>query len=111
MARPTPTPNPSYQPSFTQSQGTVRVGGNTPPTGTIVHARVVSTTYGDVWASTASKLTGELKANGDYFLSVSVNAGDLYAGATVEFYISGVKANQTSSFLKGDYVGLNLTFP
>ncbi|MEK7778274.1 MAG: trypsin-like peptidase domain-containing protein, partial [Chloroflexota bacterium] len=110
MARPTPTPNPvSLPPSFTNFQGTVKVGGNTPPAGTVLHLRVVGGALGDVWAATSNKQAGDLKSDGNYFLAASASAS--LAGAPIEFYISGVKANETSSFTPGEFIPLNLTFP
>ncbi len=107
MARPTPTPNPaSLPPTFTTWLGTVKVGGNAPPAGTVLYARVVGGASGDLWIATKGD---DLKANGNYFLTASASAS--LAGASVEFYISGVKAIETSFFVLGDFVTLNLTFP
>lgn len=109
MARPTPTPNPAFgPPSYTTFQGTVKVGGNVPPAGTVLYARMVSTGYGDVWVSTKSEEV--VKTAGAYYLTVNAIAS-LYGGVPIEFYISGVKANETSSFQQGEAVNLNLTFP
>ncbi len=108
MARPTPTPNPAYQPSFITFLGTITIGGQAPPVGTRLYARILGGASGDVWASTKGD---QVKADGTYFLEITVPAADLYQGATVEFYIEGVKANETSKFFKGNFVFPDLTFP
>ncbi|MSQ22062.1 MAG: serine protease [Dehalococcoidia bacterium] len=108
IARPTPTPDASFTPSVMSFLGIAKIGGQAPPIGTRIHARVVGSGVADVWAT---DISAQRKSNGTYILEITVNAGDRYRGSTVEFYINGVKASETSSFESFGFSPLNLTFP
>ncbi len=113
MATPTPTPTPYPSswgpPSFMLFTGTVKVGGQTPPAGTRLYAKIVGGAVGDVWSPPKG---AQVNSDGTYMLTVSAPTL-LYGGRTIEFYIgiNGVKANQTDTFGRDPFPILNLTFP
>ena len=103
--RPTPTPNQSLAPPVPAIfKGTVTVGAEVPLEGTRLYARLIHGSLGDAWIST---LTEE---NGDYTLIVGT-VNRLYVNSLIEFYIEGVKSNQTLKYKEGDSQTLDLTFP
>jgi len=84
--------------------GTVKVDGVTPPTGTVIEARVGSASCG----------TASVDQDGRYTVNVvaaaPANQGCGTDGAAVSFYIAGKKADQTGSWKNFDFTALNLTY-
>ncbi|MFU8796096.1 MAG: InlB B-repeat-containing protein [Dehalococcoidia bacterium] len=76
--------------------GTVKLDGQDAAVGTVVSARVGGTVYGS-W---------EVQIPGQYALVVQ---GDIVEGATVDFYVSDRKADQTHPFYSGWTTPLDLT--
>ncbi len=76
--------------------GTVKLDGEDAAVGTVVSARVGGTEYG----------SGTVETAGQYALVVQ---GDIDEGATVDFYVSGRKTDQTHPFHSGWTTPLDLT--
>lgn len=72
--------------------------------GLVVEARINGTVVGN-----------SITANGKYGynpnLLFALDNQGVYAGETVEFYVSGIKANQTKTFVNGESTPLDLTIP
>jgi hypothetical protein len=92
--------------------GTVNFTNGAAPNGLAVEARITSTVVGS-----------SITANGNYGynsnpnpenaknLLVALDNQGVNAGKTIEFYVSGIKANETAIFTNGDSSRLNLTIP
>ncbi len=84
--------------------GTVNFTNGAAPNGLSVEARIIGAVVGS-----------SVTANGKYgynpnLLFATDNQG-VNAGKTVEFYVSGIKANETAIFANGNSSQINLTIP
>ena len=101
-----PMPNPFY--------GTLQVSGQAVPAGKVVVAKIHGVECGSFEVLYAGKYGSDDQGNfgpGIQRLVVSGHAGDI--GATIEFYLGTIKANQTATYKSGgpDPVKLDLTVP
>jgi len=78
--------------------GTVTVNSSTAAAGYVVEAKVGSTDIGDSLTDSQGRYGYE---------PVLMTAAD--AGATINFYVNGVKASQAATFASGEITRLNLT--
>ena len=87
-----------------QFYGTVVFSNGSAPDGLLVEAKKVD---GESIQSTVTK-------NGKYGYDPTFKVEDnnsVLAGKTIEFYVGGVKANETKTFTNGESTNLNLTVP
>jgi len=75
--------------------GTVVFNGAIPIEGSVVYARLMSSAKPDIWVAT--KITGGTGA----FQALVAPVNSSYAGGTIEFWMNGVKAGQTVTYLAG----------
>lgn len=84
--------------------GTVHFASGATPNGLSVEAKINSVVVGS-----------SVTANGNYGYSPNLlfvtDSQNTNAGKTIEFYVSGVKANETAIFANGASTPLNLTIP
>jgi hypothetical protein len=93
--RPLPTPDPGQVPPVPSTiTGTVTIGDDTAPEGTRLYARMVHSTLGDIWFPVM------VETNGFYRLTVATLRRG-YTGATIEFYIDGVKSDGDTTYVQG----------
>ena len=83
--------------------GTVTFKGAAPPVGTWLYGRLVHVSLGDAWFRT------KIKENGAYALTIGT-LSPFYRSRPIEFYIDGIKSDQTSTFTEASNAVLNLTF-
>jgi len=88
--------------------GSVNYTNGAAPNGLVVEARIIN---GSVVAVVGSSVT----AGGNYGynpnLLFALDNDGVHAGQTVEFYVNGIKANETKTFTNGESTNLNLTVP
>ena len=77
--------------------GEVTVNGQAAPVGTIITAEVGGEDCGTYTTSTAGKYGNPAPSN-DYLI---VQGTNIEAGDTIEFYVNGIKADQTATFEAG----------
>ena len=110
----TPTPTPISTPLgerpllFNQFSGAVTVGGQAPPNGTFVEARV------KWWRSNPDRGSSEGKVFQGNYNPIIVSPNDwALNGETITFHLGELQADQTAVYKGGTFqvVTLNLTFP
>lgn len=84
--------------------GTVKVDGVTPPSGTVIEARVGAASCGNAAVDQDGRYTVNVVA------AAPANQGCGTDGAAIAFYIGGKKANETGSWKNFDFTSLNLTY-
>ena len=84
--------------------GTVKVDGVTPPSGTVIEARVGAASCGNAAVDQDGRYTVNVVA------AAPANQGCGTDGAAIAFYIGGKKADQTGSWKNFDFTSLNLTY-
>ena len=84
--------------------GTVKVDGVTPPSGTVIEARVGAASCGNASVDQDGRYTVNVVA------AAPANQGCGTDGAAIAFYIGGKKADQTGSWKNFDFTSLNLTY-
>ncbi len=89
--------------------GTVLIGGTDAPAGTIITAKIDSVQYGSITAVYAGKYGSDDKGNFGIFIPKLSVQGYIDDGSTIEFYVNGVQAGETASFISGEVTELNLT--
>jgi hypothetical protein len=100
--RPLPTPDPGQVPPVPSTiTGTVTIGDDTAPEGTRLYARMVHSNLGDTWFPVT------VEANGFYRLTVATLLRG-YGGATIEFYIDGVKSDANTSYVEGSATSIDI---
>ena len=90
-----------------QFYGTVVFSNGSAPDGLLVEAKVIN---GVSIVSTESTVTKNGKYGYDPLFKVEDNNSTL-SGETIEFYVDGIKANETAIFNNGASTPLNLTIP
>ena len=90
-----------------QFYGTVNFTNGSAPDGLLVEAKVIN---GVSIVSTESTVTKNGKYGYDPLFKVEDNNSTL-SGETIEFYVDGIKANETAIFNNGASTPLNLTIP
>ena len=94
-----PLPHPFY--------GDLTIGGNPAPVGTIISAGVAGEECGSITTTEVGKY-----GSPDPLEPKLIVQGDIQDGETIEFYVNGVKADQTHPFDSGaDPTRLDLTAP
>lgn len=89
--------------------GAVNFTNGTAPNGLSVEARINGAVMGS--SITANGNYGYNRYDGDLNLLFATDNQGVNAGKTVEFYVSGIKANETTIFANGNSSQLNLTIP
>jgi len=90
-----------------QFYGIVSFTNGPAPDGLLVEAKVIN---GVSIVSTESTVTKNGKYGYDPLFKVEDNNSTL-SGETIEFYVDGIKANETKTFTNGESTNLNLTVP
>ncbi len=83
-------------------RGTVTIGGDIAPEGTLLYARMVHSTLEDVWFPIV------IEATGLYRLTVATLLIG-YVNATIEFYVDGVKSEDATTYTQ-DFLKINSIF-
>ena len=84
--------------------GTVKVDGVTPPSGTVIEARVGAASCGNAAVDSDGRYTVNVVA------AAPANQGCGTDGAAIAFYIGGKKADQSGTWKNFDFSSLNLTY-
>ena len=100
-----PTPDPGQVPPVPATiTGTVTIGGVSAPEGTLLYARMVHSTLGDIWFPVL------VEANGFYRLTVATLLRG-YSNAPIEFHVDGVKSGVTTAYAQGSATAVDISFP
>ena len=105
-ARPTPPPSPNAPPPPPLIfRGTVSLRGQPAQEGTLVYARVINSSLGDLW------IAAQVEDAGKYILTVGA-VNSLYLNSRIEFYMEGLRSDTTATYntAGGLHRALNLVF-
>lgn len=105
LPRPAPTPSQGQLPPFPATmRGTVTIGSGDAPGGTLLYARMVHSTLGDIWFPIT------VEENGLYRLTVATLLQG-YANAPIEFYVDGVKSADAAIYEEATDTVFDVSFP
>ena len=86
--------------------GTVTIGENIAPPGTVIEADLLG-----YFAGSAVVMSDGVYGNASFPMMVQAGENETYAGETVTFWVNGVQAEETILYDPGLNIDLNLTFP
>lgn len=86
--------------------GTVTIGENIAPPGTVIEADLLG-----YFAGSAVVMSDGVYGNASFPMMVQAGENETYAGETVTFWVNGVQAEETILYDPGLNLDLNLTFP
>ncbi len=89
--------------------GTVRINNIDAPAGTTIEARVTGVLNGSFNPIVTTEVGKYGSANASASVPRLLVQGNINEGATIEFFVNGVKANETAPWRSGQVTVLNLT--